>query len=81
MKPLWDTPISQLDNALQSWETNFPALPSSFIYQTQNIPIAEFNSSFVEIVGLVKAIGSSDDIDAMLLAVHQPNVRPLPLFE
>lgn len=74
MKPLWDTPISQLDNALLSWETNFPALPSSFIYQTQNIPIAEFNSSFVEIVGLVKAIGSSDDIDAMLLAVHQPNV-------
>lgn len=74
MKPLWETPISQLDNALLSWETNFPALPSSFVYQTQNIPIAEFNSSFVEIVGLVKAIGSSDDIDAMLLAVHQPNV-------
>lgn len=74
MKPLWDTPISQLDNAIQNWEANYPNWPANFTYQSQNIPTAELNRSFVEIVGLVKTIADSNDIDAMLLAVHQPNV-------
>ena len=74
MKPQWDVSIGQIEAAYQLWQSVQNNLPSSFTYQNTAIPTSELNSSFSEIVGLIKSVANREDIDAVLLAIHQPNI-------
>ncbi|MBM4206912.1 MAG: hypothetical protein FJ190_02470 [Gammaproteobacteria bacterium] len=74
MRPQWESQISMLDSALQQWEEMYPKLPATFTYQNAVFTVKELTTSLREIIGIVRAVSSCEDIDPVLLAVHQQNI-------
>lgn len=74
MKPQWESQIAILENALQQLHDLGERLPATYSMQGVTITTEEFKISFREIIGIIKAISYSESIDAILLAIHQPNV-------
>jgi hypothetical protein len=74
MKPQWEAQIGILSNALQQFEEMHTKLPPTFPFQSLAMAVKDVLDSFNEIVGIVKSVANNEDIDPVLLAVHQPNI-------
>ncbi len=74
MKPQWESQISMLNAAMQQWEEISPKIPATFTYQNTVFSVKELTTSLREIVGIVRAVADCEDIDPVLLAVHQQNI-------
>lgn len=74
MKPQWENVIAQINSAYQNWQDVYSVLPATFIYQGINISISDLNAAFAEIVGMVNLVSNSEDINPVLLAVHQQGI-------
>ncbi len=72
MKPQWESLLNQINSAYQNWQDVYSVLPATFDYQGINISISDLNVSFAEIVGMVNFVATSEEINPILLAVHQP---------
>ena len=74
MKPQWENQIGILENALQQLRDLGSRLPATFTIQGVTITANNLITSLIEIIGITKTIADSEDIDPILLAIHQPNL-------
>jgi hypothetical protein len=74
MKPQWESQISMLNTAMQQWEEIYPKIPATFTYQNAVFSVKDLSTSLAETIGIVRAVANCEDIDPVLLAVHQQNI-------
>jgi hypothetical protein len=74
MKPQWEAQIGILSNALQQFEEMHSKLPATFAFQSLTMAVKDVLVSFNEMVGLVRSVANNEDIDPVLLAVHQSSI-------
>ncbi|MDH4462657.1 MAG: hypothetical protein QE290_01290 [Acidovorax sp.] len=77
MRPQWDIQIIQFNNAVTQLRSVISSLPPAFnTAQGVTVQTDEAISSLEELATEVEAVGNSNDIDPLLLGIHQNGVLP-----
>lgn len=74
MKPQWENQIGILENALLQLSDLGKRLPATFTIQGVTVTTDALEVSLKQVIEITKTISNSEEIDPILLAIHQNNI-------
>jgi hypothetical protein len=75
MKPQWDAQIAQFSSVIDKWRSVVPRLPATFnTSQGISVPTNDLAKTLEELYAAIKDINGNNEVDPILLGVHQAGV-------